>query len=376
MSTMKKIAGAAVATLALAGALLIPATAAHAGGSDAPTPYTVTASGVQLPAGATFQAHGHINWKTTTGSYGMHFDPNNNQPGGAFIGKDFFPIQLAPGECIVWVQVSNYNEHFGEGGQAPVCAPSEEPPPFEGVTKYTPSYGATCEAATFSHPAIKTGFGIANVYGVRYGLTQADAQAKPFEPYTPGTVVTMPFADPYVDSSYYFELKVGYDGAALTHQIGQTRGLATACERPVPEQPAPLTGEEVRDLEPVCTVPADGTAEVVTERRAWSQGHVWNAETWTWDLVEAPEFTKWETADSQVIDLEECAAVVPPAIDPPTDTPAPLPTKPVSVQTAALATTGDGSLAPLGLVGLTLVALGLGFTAARLVRSSIRRVEQ
>lgn len=99
------------------------------GGSDSPTPYTVTVDGVQLPDGDTFQAHGHINWRTTLTTGGMHFDPNNNQPGGVYIGESFFPINLQPGECITWVQISNYNEHFGEGGQDPICAPEEETPP-------------------------------------------------------------------------------------------------------------------------------------------------------------------------------------------------------------------------------------------------------
>lgn len=121
------------------------------------------------------------------------------------------------------------------------------PPPFEGVEKYTPTYEATCEAATFSHPAIKTGLGVANVYGVRYGASQAEAQLKPFLPYTPGEVVTYTFKQPYVDNTYYFEVKVGFDGVNLKQQIGQTRGTSTACiyvtpdPIPVPSALAPPT---------------------------------------------------------------------------------------------------------------------------------------
>ncbi len=110
------------------GGIFVTPTIAHAGGSDSPTPYTVTSTGVQLPVGDSFQANGHINWSTTKSSTnGIHFDPNNGHPGGAYIGKTFFPISLDPGECITWVQISNYNEHFGEGGQDPVCAPAEVP---------------------------------------------------------------------------------------------------------------------------------------------------------------------------------------------------------------------------------------------------------
>ena len=128
MNIIKKIGALAAAVALSIGGLTISASAAQAAGSDGPTPYTVTATGVQLPEGDTFRAHGHINWRTTLGSGGMHFDPNNGHPGGAFIGQSFFPITLAPGECITWVQISHYNEHFGEGGQAPVCAPKDEPP--------------------------------------------------------------------------------------------------------------------------------------------------------------------------------------------------------------------------------------------------------
>lgn len=116
-----------VLTLTLLCAALLTPTTAYAG-SDSPTPYVVTADGVTLPAGTVFPAHGHVNYRTTERSGGVHFDPNNNQPGGAYIGAGFFPIALAPGECLVWIQVSLYDEHFGEGGQAPVCRGVEPTP--------------------------------------------------------------------------------------------------------------------------------------------------------------------------------------------------------------------------------------------------------
>ena len=53
--------GAALLTAAL---VLLP-TAAHAGGSDSATPYTVTAEGLTLLYGKTFEANGHINYKVT-----------------------------------------------------------------------------------------------------------------------------------------------------------------------------------------------------------------------------------------------------------------------------------------------------------------------
>ena len=91
--------------------------------------YTVSSDGVTLNEGV-FKKHGHVNWKVTgvDGKIrpgGIHFDPNNGHPGGAYIGKNFVPITLAPGECITWVQVAGFNAHLGEGKhKVKVCAPS------------------------------------------------------------------------------------------------------------------------------------------------------------------------------------------------------------------------------------------------------------
>lgn len=126
---MKKILAVVIAAVVLAMAGLSFGSA-NAVGSDGPTPYTVNASGVTLPAGETFQANGHVNIKyVVDGDHavktkGIHFDPNNNQPGGAWIGKSNIPwsgFGLTGKFCVTWVQVAGYNEHFGEGGQQPVC---------------------------------------------------------------------------------------------------------------------------------------------------------------------------------------------------------------------------------------------------------------
>lgn len=122
--------------------------------------YIVTPSGVQLPEGQTFQAHGHINIKITTadGQYirdaGIHFDPNNGHPGGQFIGQSFYPVDLADGECIGWVQVHGFNYHFGESGERPICEtetpviPEPQPDPLfrDNVVVGEPN----CEAGTIT----------------------------------------------------------------------------------------------------------------------------------------------------------------------------------------------------------------------------------
>ena len=135
----KIIAGLGVLLLS-AGGLLI-ATPALAAGSDSPTPYTVTETGIQLPAGVTFQDNGHVNVKTNQGDKGIHFESLNNQPSGQWIGKDFLPFTAfgfnVDKLCVSWVQLSQYNEHFGEGGQKPVgkgCEVTPTPEPSETVT--------------------------------------------------------------------------------------------------------------------------------------------------------------------------------------------------------------------------------------------------
>ena len=100
-------------------------------GSDSPTPYTVTAQGITFPA--PLEAHGHVNVRLTNGSSrGLHLDPNNGHPGAQWIRAAFLPWSALgiTGGCVSWVQVAGYNEHFGEGGQEPVClAPTPTPTP-------------------------------------------------------------------------------------------------------------------------------------------------------------------------------------------------------------------------------------------------------
>ena len=134
----------------IGGFALIPGVATA--GSDSPTPYTVTAEGITLPAGTVFPAHGHVNWRTTSSSGGIHFDPNNNQPGGAYIGASFLPITLAPGECITWVQISLFDQHYGEGGQDPICKPTTTPTEEPTWHSPDPTPAPTAETPPSSEP--------------------------------------------------------------------------------------------------------------------------------------------------------------------------------------------------------------------------------
>jgi len=146
--------------------LLISAVPAAAGGSDDAPPYQVTADGLTLPAGGAFRDGGHVNIRYTTPgagqqSAGIHFETLNQRPSGAYVGKQYLPwsalVGAVPAElCITWVQVEGYNEHFGEGGQEPVCTtptgsvpepsgtpePSEPPAATEAPTPATPDAGS------------------------------------------------------------------------------------------------------------------------------------------------------------------------------------------------------------------------------------------
>jgi LPXTG-motif cell wall-anchored protein len=133
---MKKIAAFVVALMLMLMGMVAGAGTAFAGGSDSPTPYSVSDAGVTLPGGETFQDNGHVNVKANQGNKGIHFESRNNQPSGQWIGKNFLPWSAFGYDtdtvCVTWVQLSQYNEHFGEGGQKPVgkgCETTPTEPP-------------------------------------------------------------------------------------------------------------------------------------------------------------------------------------------------------------------------------------------------------
>ncbi|MBD7918524.1 hypothetical protein H9657_09575 [Cellulomonas sp. Sa3CUA2] len=137
-SVLTAATAAVLTTLTLVGA----ATAASAG-SDAPTPYLVTRAGVELPAGASFPVHGHVNVVFTsalgTASRNVHIEGPGTRFGD-LAGTSALTWEragLPPDACVTWVQVGGYDEHFGEGGQAPVCR-TDTPAPVAPPTGPTP----------------------------------------------------------------------------------------------------------------------------------------------------------------------------------------------------------------------------------------------
>lgn len=144
---MKNIFKVLVAFFAIF-ALSLPASSAMAAGSDGPTPYTVSIEGIKLPDGQVFSDGDHVNARAADGkTYSIHFeakyaDPNHAEwknlpfnhadPRNQYYGKNFIPWaalkvnQKAP-FCIEWVQLSDFNEHYGEGGQTPVGSGCSNP---------------------------------------------------------------------------------------------------------------------------------------------------------------------------------------------------------------------------------------------------------
>lgn len=132
----RAVAVAPLSTLLLLGS----AAAATAGGSDDPTPYTVTADGLTLPEGRTFVENDHVNVRYVvdgvTLSAQLHVQAATAQ--GSFAGRSdvrWSELGLPAEHCVTWVQVSGFNEHFGEGGQRPVCSAA---PPVQTAVPVAP----------------------------------------------------------------------------------------------------------------------------------------------------------------------------------------------------------------------------------------------
>lgn len=124
-----------VAVPALTALLLVGSwTSATAGGSDGEPPYAVTPTALVLPAGDALDAHDHVNVAydlgRRTGSANLHVEPGTGT--GRFVGRGSVTWQevgVPAGACITWVQVSGYDEHYGEGHQRPVCTTGPTPSP-------------------------------------------------------------------------------------------------------------------------------------------------------------------------------------------------------------------------------------------------------
>lgn len=172
---------ATAATLLVAASLSLVGVAGSAtalgspGTSDGPIPYTLTTTSLTLSSGHTFNSSSPTNdgnvayiplaqytagqtytshpasWTITNINFHIEQNPNT---GKAMIGLSTLPFDKttsdgafrgtlpSTGYCIVWVQVDGYNEHFGEGGQAPLCT---TPPAVADAAAAAPTIvAATC----------------------------------------------------------------------------------------------------------------------------------------------------------------------------------------------------------------------------------------
>ncbi|MCC2320777.1 hypothetical protein [Cellulomonas xiejunii] len=163
MSARRTAALASATTTALTALLLVGAATAASAGSDAPPPYRVTGTALELPVGATLQVHGHVNVVYTsargTASRNVHIE-GPGTPFGDLVGTSVLTWDragLPPDACITWVQVSGYDEHYGEGGQAPVCrtgtpSAAPEPAPSDGAPALPPVAPAPIATAPAAPP--------------------------------------------------------------------------------------------------------------------------------------------------------------------------------------------------------------------------------
>ena len=177
------------------------------GGSNGPTPYTVDANGITLPGGDVFPDNGHVNVRTAVGkTAGVHFEgkcvnrtdaecAGSRHDQAQFIGKGFIPwsaFGIDPAkECVVWVQISHYNQHFGEGGQDPVgkCKGSETPKPTEPVEPCpTATVTTTVPGPTVTATATATATETVTVPGPTVTATATETVPVP----GPTTTVTAP----------------------------------------------------------------------------------------------------------------------------------------------------------------------------------------
>ncbi len=362
---MKKLLTLATSVLLGLGLAVVGSSTAYAGGSDSPTPYTVDQTGITLPAGDTFRDNGHVNIRTNLGNPGLHFEGKcinrtDAECAGArhaaaqFIEKSFIPWSAfgLNGEfCVSWVQISQYNEHFVEGGQAPVGMGCEQPPVdqceakwqnndpeqdcFNGPEKPKPLSGE--ETRTGDPVCVIPADGSAIVTSEKRSWAQVPSWSK-------------------AEKSWIFGEKVFGDW-----EVQSTETVDDAeC---IPAPPEPLTGTESKDTSPVCVVPNNGKATFDLLSRDWTQTPVWRNDTHEWTFGEK-EYTKWVVVETMTVDSESCVPEEPQKPKPPVQTPT----------RDELATTGVDSIFWLYsggalLVGAGVLALILGLAARK------RRVE-
>lgn len=311
---MNRLRGLIAAPI-LALALIAVPTAAHAGGSDSPTPYTVDSSGITLPGSDTFPAHGHVNLTTSQGGKGIHFDPNNGHPGAQWIGASYIPwsaFGLTTCDTVSWVQIHGYNEHYGEGGQPPIvvgsCAPQVEEPPVAPPPTPAPVVltNHTCDApGSIAIPAtddVVYRLGFESEGGVWVALPAGTYPA------TVGVGLEGNAGHPRFGEPIFDTLTVA------AHQVSTwpNEPLATwvitftdpgECAPPIPPKPKAKKGIDFR-ADAICTAePATGDLVTTLEKRAWTRD--WVLVDNAWKLGEKV-YGDWEVVESASVPWPKC----------------------------------------------------------------------
>lgn len=165
-ATLRSLAVLVTTLFAVMAMVLVTQPASANGGSDGPIPYVVGTDGISLPEGDVFPDNGHINVRLGSGkTVGVHFEgkcidrsdaecAGDRHDHAQYIGKSFIPWSAMgvniDKECVVWVQISHYNQHFGEGGQPPVGSCGVKPTPSP-----TPTPTATVDPTATPTPTVE-----------------------------------------------------------------------------------------------------------------------------------------------------------------------------------------------------------------------------
>lgn len=315
---MNRLRGLIAAPI-LALALIAVPTAAHAGGSDSPTPYAVTSAGITLPEGDTFPAHGHVNLTTSQGGKGLHFDPNNGHPGGAWIGQSFIPwsaFGLTTCDTVSWVQIHGYNEHYGEGGQPAVtvgdCAeepPAEEPEVVPNALYL--SHSVTCgrveitlrNVSPWIYPVSVKIDGV-HSYGPTVDNRTGGKLNGPQKDQSATRVIE--FAEDSGTHTVEYRIDAGserdlYVGTPLNEWT--TLVVESDCEPNIPPKPKAKKGIDFR-ADAICTAePATGDLVTTLEKRAWTRD--WVLVDNAWELGEKV-YGDWEVVESAGVPWPKC----------------------------------------------------------------------
>ncbi len=133
------------------------------GSSSSATPvaargYDVSPSGITLPADTTFDSFTYVTYWVTAldgtrpRAFGIDLVPEDGAVGARHIGASFLLFDDAraaypEGYCVTWVEVSSFEQRFGDGDEAPECTVHPNIAAVNGVTDRIIGAGTGATAA-------------------------------------------------------------------------------------------------------------------------------------------------------------------------------------------------------------------------------------